>query len=61
MVLRNYAPVTWKQLILFSLGWDRVFEFDGETYAEMEAKKKNSVSHRAFALSKLLIWLKTQI
>jgi inosine triphosphate pyrophosphatase len=21
-------------------GWDRVFEFDGETYAEMEAKKE---------------------
>ncbi len=36
-------------------GWDRVFIPDGydETYAEMDPKLKNSISHRSIALNKL--------
>ena len=44
-------------LRLTSAGWDPIFEFDGETYAEMEKAKKNTLSHRAVALSKLKQWL----
>ncbi|KIV90929.1 RdgB/HAM1 family non-canonical purine NTP pyrophosphatase [Exophiala mesophila] len=38
-------------------GWDAVFEYDGETYAEMDKDKKNQVSHRGKALTKLKAWL----
>ncbi|CAF9936740.1 MAG: nucleoside triphosphate pyrophosphohydrolase ham1 [Heterodermia speciosa] len=38
-------------------GWDAVFEFDGETFAEMDKQKKNKLSHRAIALGKLKKWL----
>lgn len=34
-------------------GWDPIFEYEGETYAEMDKAKKNTLSHRAIALSKL--------
>jgi len=34
-------------------GWDPIFEYEGETYAEMGKAKKNTLSHRAIALSKL--------
>ncbi len=34
-------------------GWDPIFEYEGETYAEMDKAKKNKLSHRAIALSKL--------
>ena len=44
-------------LRLTGAGWDPIFEFDGETYAEMEKAKKNTLSHRAVALSKLKLWL----
>ena len=43
-------------LRLIGAGWDPIFEFDGETYAEMDKAKKNTLSHRAVALSKLKQW-----
>ena len=45
---------------LTSEGWDPIFEYEGETYAEMEKAKKNGLSHRALALAKLKQWLQTQ-
>ena len=47
-------------LRLTSAGWDPIFEYDGETYAEMGKAKKNTLSHRAIALSKLKQWLQAQ-
>ncbi|KAL8755426.1 MAG: hypothetical protein Q9199_003649 [Rusavskia elegans] len=38
-------------------GWDPIFEYMGETYAEMEKVKKNGLSHRFLALAKLRDWL----
>ncbi|RDA82902.1 hypothetical protein CP532_4779 [Ophiocordyceps camponoti-leonardi (nom. inval.)] len=37
-------------------GWDPVFEYQGQTFAEMDASQKNSVSHRARALEMLKKW-----
>jgi len=31
-------------------GWDPVFEYKGETYAEMDKAEKNKISHRYRAL-----------
>jgi len=45
---------------LTALGWDPIFEYEGETYAEMDKAMKNTLSHRAIALSKLKQWLQTQ-
>ena len=42
-------------------GWDPIFEYQGETYAEMDKAKKNTLSHRALALAKLKDWLQTQV
>ncbi|KAI4278892.1 MAG: hypothetical protein LQ337_000702 [Flavoplaca oasis] len=39
-------------------GWDPIFEYMGETFAEMDKVKKNGLSHRFLALSKLKDWLK---
>ncbi|KAF7562566.1 hypothetical protein G7046_g1553 [Stylonectria norvegica] len=41
-------------------GWDAVFEYDGQTFAEMEKAEKNKISHRSLALSKLQAWFKEQ-
>ncbi|KAL8673666.1 MAG: hypothetical protein Q9168_001921 [Polycauliona sp. 1 TL-2023] len=38
-------------------GWDPIFEYKGETYAEMDKVKKNELSHRSLALAKLKHWL----
>ena len=43
--------------MLTHLGWDPIFEFEGETFAEMDKLKKNTVSHRAIALGRLKTWL----
>ncbi|KAK1835824.1 hypothetical protein QBC39DRAFT_339703 [Podospora conica] len=37
-------------------GWDPIFEYEGETYAEMDKAKKNAISHRGRALEKLQAW-----
>ncbi|KAK3686005.1 putative inosine triphosphate pyrophosphatase [Podospora appendiculata] len=37
-------------------GWDAIFEYEGETYAEMDKAKKNTISHRFKALQKLQAW-----
>ncbi|KAI5461053.1 inosine triphosphate pyrophosphatase-like protein [Mariannaea sp. PMI_226] len=39
-------------------GWDAVFEYDGQTFAEMEKPEKNKISHRSLALAKLREWFK---
>ncbi|KAF2719873.1 inosine triphosphate pyrophosphatase-like protein, partial [Polychaeton citri CBS 116435] len=41
-------------------GWDSCFEYEGNTYAEMEKSAKNAVSHRGKALEKLKEWLKSE-
>ncbi|KAI1131945.1 inosine triphosphate pyrophosphatase-like protein [Nemania abortiva] len=38
-------------------GWDAVFEYEGETYAEMDKAKKNKISHRGKALDELQRWM----
>ncbi|KAF8430484.1 inosine triphosphate pyrophosphatase, partial [Terfezia claveryi] len=38
-------------------GWDAVFEYEGQTYAEMDNAEKNKISHRGKALAKLAAWL----
>ncbi|KAF8473840.1 inosine triphosphate pyrophosphatase-like protein [Kalaharituber pfeilii] len=37
-------------------GWDAVFEYEGQTYAEMDKDYKNQISHRGKALKKLADW-----
>ncbi|KAI4087314.1 MAG: hypothetical protein LQ348_007424 [Seirophora lacunosa] len=37
-------------------GWDPIFEYQGETFAEMDKAKKNGLSHRFLALAKLKAW-----
>lgn len=43
-----------------NFGWDAVFEYEGETYAEMEKAAKNKISHRFKALEKLQAWFAAQ-
>ncbi|KAI9683123.1 MAG: nucleoside triphosphate pyrophosphohydrolase ham1 [Trizodia sp. TS-e1964] len=38
-------------------GWDAIFEYEGQTYAEMDKAAKNRISHRFKALEKLKEWL----
>lgn len=42
-------------------GWDSCFEYEGQTYAEMDKAEKNKISHRAKALDKLKEWLAQKI
>ncbi|KAF3908724.1 Nucleoside-triphosphatase [Arthrobotrys entomopaga] len=42
-----------------NFGWDPVFEYEGQTYAEMDKERKNSVSHRYKALEKFRKFLET--
>ena len=37
-------------------GFDPIFEFDGQTYAEMRTEEKNAISHRGRALAKFADW-----
>lgn len=37
-------------------GWDPIFEYQGQTFAEMDASQKNAISHRARALEMLKKW-----
>ncbi|MFC7176876.1 non-canonical purine NTP pyrophosphatase [Halosegnis marinus] len=37
-------------------GYDPIFEHDGETFAEMDAERKNAISHRGRALAKFADW-----
>jgi inosine triphosphate pyrophosphatase len=43
--------------LTMQIGWDSCFEYEGQTYAEMEKSEKNKISHRAKALEKLKEWL----
>ncbi|KAK7749890.1 nucleoside triphosphate pyrophosphohydrolase ham1 [Cytospora paraplurivora] len=43
-----------------NFGWDPIFEYDGQTYAEMDKSAKNKISHRGRALDKLQDWFKKQ-
>ncbi|KAI1500923.1 putative ham1 family protein [Biscogniauxia marginata] len=38
-------------------GWDPIFEYEGQTYAEMDKVEKNKISHRFKALEKLRAWI----
>ncbi|XXH00262.1 hypothetical protein Hte_006604 [Hypoxylon texense] len=40
-----------------TFGWDPIFEYEGQTYAEMEKVAKNKISHRFKALEKLRAWI----
>ena len=37
-------------------GYDPIFEYDGETFAEMSTAEKNAISHRGRALAKFAEW-----
>ncbi|KAL0944166.1 HAM1 family protein [Colletotrichum truncatum] len=41
-------------------GWDAIFEYNGQTYAEMDKAAKNAISHRGLALKKLQKWFSQQ-
>jgi XTP/dITP diphosphohydrolase len=41
-------------------GFDPIFEYDGQTFAEMDRKEKNAVSHRGRALAKFAEWYQGQ-
>ncbi|ROV91451.1 hypothetical protein VSDG_07199 [Cytospora chrysosperma] len=43
-----------------TFGWDSIFEYEGQTYAEMDKSAKNKISHRGRALDKLQDWFKKQ-
>ncbi|KAI0019620.1 putative ham1 family protein [Xylariomycetidae sp. FL0641] len=40
-----------------NFGWDPIFEYEGQTYAEMDKAEKNKISHRFKALEKLRAWI----
>ncbi|KJZ74030.1 Inosine triphosphate pyrophosphatase [Hirsutella minnesotensis 3608] len=40
-----------------TFGWDPIFEYKGQTYAEMDEVEKNKISHSFQALEKLRKWL----
>ncbi|CAG8973806.1 hypothetical protein HYALB_00006351 [Hymenoscyphus albidus] len=40
-----------------NFGWDPIFEYESQTYAEMDKVAKNKISHRFRALEKLKAWL----
>ncbi|KAG6353923.1 hypothetical protein INS49_005180 [Diaporthe citri] len=43
-----------------NFGWDPIFEYEGQTYAEMDKIEKNKISHRGRALEKLQAWFAEQ-
>ena len=47
--------------MLSPTGWDAIFEYEGQTYAEMDKVEKNKVSHRYKALAKLQDWLVSEV
>ncbi|KAI1339014.1 putative ham1 family protein [Xylariaceae sp. FL0016] len=42
-----------------NFGWDPIFEYEGQTYAEMDKVAKNKISHRFKALEKLRAWIES--
>ncbi|KAI1491130.1 putative ham1 family protein [Biscogniauxia mediterranea] len=40
-----------------NFGWDPIFEYEGQTYAEMDKVEKNKISHRFKALENLRAWI----
>ncbi|KAH5436364.1 inosine triphosphate pyrophosphatase [Parastagonospora nodorum] len=44
-----------------AFGWDSCFEYNGQTYAEMDKSEKNKISHRGKALEKLKEWLAQKV
>ncbi|NGM68078.1 XTP/dITP diphosphatase [Natronolimnobius sp. AArcel1] len=41
-------------------GYDPIFEYNGQTFAEMSTEEKNAISHRGRALADFSEWLATQ-
>ncbi len=37
-------------------GYDPIFEYDGQTFAEMDTEEKNAISHRGRALARFAEW-----
>lgn len=56
LLILDASPI--RELTIY-LGWDPIFEYEGETYSEMDPEKKNRISHRSIALAKLKNWLLT--
>ncbi|PWW73937.1 inosine triphosphate pyrophosphatase [Tuber magnatum] len=46
---------------LARFGWDPIFEYKGQTYAEMDKAVKNSISHRFKALEMLRKWMEAHV
>ncbi|KAI0157485.1 inosine triphosphate pyrophosphatase [Xylariaceae sp. FL1272] len=42
-----------------NFGWDPIFEYEGQTYAEMDKTAKNKISHRYKALEQLRLWIES--
>ncbi|KAI0472032.1 inosine triphosphatase [Xylariaceae sp. FL0804] len=42
-----------------NFGWDPIFEYEGQTFAEMDKAEKNKISHRFKALEKLRAWIES--
>ncbi|KAI1814813.1 inosine triphosphate pyrophosphatase-like protein [Poronia punctata] len=42
-----------------NFGWDAIFEYEGQTYAEMDKVAKNKISHRFKALEELRRWIES--
>jgi XTP/dITP diphosphohydrolase len=41
-------------------GYDPIFEYDGRTFAELDPREKNAVSHRGRALARFAEWFQTR-
>ncbi len=41
-------------------GYDPIFEYNGQTFAEMSTEEKNAISHRGRALAEFSEWLAAQ-
>ena len=41
-------------------GFDPIFEYDGQTFAEMDTDEKNAISHRGRALAKFGEWVQSR-
>jgi hypothetical protein len=58
--LNGHCTRNWKANRV-DVGWDSCFEYEGQTYAEMDKSEKNKISHRGKALDKLKEWLAQQV
>lgn len=57
---RVYGKIGYEPLGENGFGYDPIFMYEGKSFAQVSAETKNSVSHRANALNKLVRELKEQ-